>query len=89
MTKFLNDHPCGAKSITLFAAKDAAEEIDMLQVINKHGLDAGTVAHQGASSGSDRLGASGRGLVGSVVVSAPMLSAHDPVAAEKRSTDSA
>lgn len=49
MTKFLEDQPGGANSIMLLPGKDATE-FDMLRnakVINKYGLEAGTIAHDG------------------------------------------
>lgn len=45
VTKFLKEHPGGAKSAMLFAGQDATEEIEVLhdrKVIKKHGLDAST-----------------------------------------------
>merc|ERR1712186_163754 len=50
VTNFLKDHPGGKKSIMLFAGKDATEEFDMLhsrKVIQKYGVDAGTVKPMG------------------------------------------
>mmetsp|Transcript_62786 Transcript_62786/g.116738 ORF Transcript_62786/g.116738 Transcript_62786/m.116738 type:complete len:82 (+) Transcript_62786:97-342(+) len=50
VTKFLKDHPGGAKAIILYAGKDCTEEFDMLherKVIQKYGISAGTVVHKG------------------------------------------
>mmetsp|Transcript_5041 Transcript_5041/g.11108 ORF Transcript_5041/g.11108 Transcript_5041/m.11108 type:complete len:82 (-) Transcript_5041:208-453(-) len=50
VTKFLKDHPGGAKAIILYAGKDCTEEFDMLherKVIQKYGVAVGTVVHKG------------------------------------------
>jgi cytochrome b involved in lipid metabolism len=49
-TKFLPDHPGGAKAIMIYAGKDATEEFDMLherKVIQKYGIKQGTVTKKG------------------------------------------
>lgn len=50
VTKFLPDHPGGAKAVLIYAGKDATEEFDMLherKVIQKYGIKAGTVKKMG------------------------------------------
>jgi cytochrome b involved in lipid metabolism len=50
VTKFLEDHPGGAKAIMIYAGKDATEEFDMLhdrKVIEKYGIKQGTVTKVG------------------------------------------
>eukprot|EP00391_Amoebophrya_sp_Ameob2_P011526 CAMPEP_0178991142 /NCGR_PEP_ID=MMETSP0795-20121207/5356_1 /TAXON_ID=88552 /ORGANISM="Amoebophrya sp., Strain Ameob2" /LENGTH=80 /DNA_ID=CAMNT_0020682803 /DNA_START=145 /DNA_END=387 /DNA_ORIENTATION=- len=54
VTKFLPDHPGGAKAIVIYAGKDATEEFDMLherKVIDKYGIKKGVVTKIGKLSG--------------------------------------